>query len=371
LSVRFLQARSDRRNAAADCFQLVVPGGFRMHSINRTARHGALFVGALILQGAASLPVSAQSFPNKPIRIIASTSPGGITDLLARSTAQLVGASLGQPVVVENRPGAGTLIGMSMCAKSPPDGYTLCITDNQSLVYNPLLFKKLPYDPDSDFTAVTALARNFGSAIVAPASLPASSFKEVLAYGKAHPGAVNFATWGPGSIPAIYYSWITRQNSVDLTAIPYKGAGPSLIAVTSGQVDLAYSNIGIAQPMVQAGKLKILAVTGSVRHPDFPDVPSLGELNSDPGMDNYFGIFAPAKTPRAIVERLSAEFAKAMRSAQLQTVAKENFLQVVGNTPDEFAGLVKNNRATAAHVFKTLGIEPSDAPGDAPAQTTK
>lgn len=324
--------------------------------------------GALLLSVGAS-GAWAQAYPAKPIRIIVSTSPGGVTDMLTRTTAQVVSESIGQPVVVENRPGAGTLIGMSMCSKAPPDGYTICITDNQSLVYNPLLFRKLPYDPDRDFIPITALARNFGSAIVARASLPVDSFKGMVAHAKKHPGEFNFATWGPGSIPAIYYAWMTRQNGIDLTAIPYKGAGPSLVAVTGGQVDMAYSNLGLALPLVKSGKLKVLAVTGTTRHPDFPEIPSLGELDSDPEMDNYFALYAPAGTPRPIVDLLSKEFSKAMQAPSLQRVVKENFLAVVGNRPDEFAAVLKALRARAAHVFSTVGIEPSDAPGDAPSQS--
>jgi tripartite-type tricarboxylate transporter receptor subunit TctC len=271
-------------------------------------------------------------------------------------------------VVVENRPGAGTFVGMSACAKSPPDGYTLCITDNQSLIYNPLLFRTLPYDADRGFTPVTALARNTASAIVAPVSLQADSFKEVVAFAKKHPGAINFATWGPGSLGAIYYSWIKRQNGIDIIAIPYKSAAPTLVAVSSGEVQLAYNNLGVVQPLVKSGKLKVLAVTGSARQPDYPDVPTLSELDSDPDLENNFGIFAPAGTPKPIVEILSREFVKAMNSPLLQGVAQHNFLKVVGNTPDEFAALIKAGKARAAYVFNAAGIEQSDAPGDSPAQ---
>jgi tripartite-type tricarboxylate transporter receptor subunit TctC len=200
-------------------------------------------------------PALAQVFPSKPMRIIVSTSPGGLTDLLARTTGQAVNESVGQPVVVEYRPGAGTLIGMAACAKSPPDGYTLCITTPESLVYNPLLFSKLPYDPENDFAPVTVLAHSYGM-IVAHESVKAHTFPDVLAQAKAQPGALSFATWGAGSIPGIYLGWINHQNGVQITAIPYKGAGAATPAIVGGQVQLTYTAIGLVRSHLKTGRLK-------------------------------------------------------------------------------------------------------------------
>ena len=302
-----------------------------------------------------------QAFPSKPIRIIVSTSPGGITDLLARNSGQAVSESIGQPVLVEYRPGAGTFIGMSACAKSPPDGYTVCITTAESLVYNPLLFTKLPYDPDHDFAPVTVIAQAYGL-IVAHEAVKAGTFPELLALARANPGTLNFATWGPGSIPGIYLEWINRQNGVQLTAIPYKGAGAATPAILAGQVQVTYTAIGLVRPHLKSGRLKLLAVTGSKRQAEFPDTPSLGELNSDPALYSGFSLFAPSKTPAPIVERLSAEFAKAIRSPRMQALLKENSLEGVGYTPSEFAEFLKADRANAARIFRTLGIKPADAP---------
>lgn len=309
----------------------------------------------------------AQVWPTKPIRIITSTSPGGVTDLISRTVGQLLTDALGQNVVIENRPGAGTFIGMAACARAEEDGHTLCITDNQSLVYNPLLFTRLPYDPDRDFAPVGVIARSNGGVIVAHPATPGNTFQEVMNWAREHPGTLNFATWGPGSVPAIYYAWITRQNGVNITAIPYKGAGPSILALTAGQVQLAYSNVGIARPLLEAGRLKILAMTGVQRHPQYPQIPSLGELNSDPAMDTFFALYAPARTPAAIVKRLSSELAKAVRSPRFQALARDNSLVPVGNTPEEFAVLLRDTRVNAARVFQTIGIKPVEAPQDAPA----
>jgi len=324
---------------------------------------GAALAVLLAMAGAAQ----AETWPSRPIRIIASTSPGGVTDLLARTVGQLVSESMGASVVVENRPGAGTLIGMTACARAQADGYTLCLTDNQSLVYNPLLFSKLPYDADHDFAPVAPVARSNGGVILAHASVPAGDFKALMAYAKANPESVSFATWGPGSIPSIYHAWITRQNGVRMTAVPYKGAGASYQALIAGQVNLAYSNVGLAKPLIDAGKLRVVAMTGNRRHPDYPDVPSLGELNSDPAIDTFWGVYAPAKTPPAIVRRLNAEISKALASPRFISLARDSSLEAMTGTPEEFAAHLAQTRANAARVFEALGIKPSDAPADTPA----
>jgi tripartite-type tricarboxylate transporter receptor subunit TctC len=311
----------------------------------------------------------ADTFPNKPIRIIASTSPGGLTDLLARTVAKLMGDGLGQSVVVENRPGAGTLIGMTACARAPADGYTLCLTDNQSLVFNPLLFNRLPYDPKADFASIGGVVRTPNDVIVAHPSVPATSFRELMTQAKAKPEQVSFATWGPGSIPAIYQAWIARQNGVQLTAVPYKGAGPSFLAVTAGEVNLAYSSVALAKASVEAGKLKVVAVTGSTRSSAFPGTPSLGELNSDPGMGTFWGLYAPAKTPAAVIARLNSELNAALASPTFQAFAKQNYLETYNSTPAKFAAELAEAQAHAARTFQAIGIQPTDAPADAPAAT--
>jgi len=320
---------------------------------------------------AASLLVPAafaqsDAFPAKPIRIIASTSPGGLTDLLARNLGRLMSESLGQQVVVENRPGAGTLIGMTACARAPADGYTLCLTDNQSLVFNPLLFSKLPYDPKADFSPIGGVVRTPNDVIVASPSFPANNLAEVLALARAKPGTVSFATWGPGSLPAIYYAWITRQAGVQMTPVPYKGAGPSFVAVLSGEVNLAYSSLALAKPAAEAGKVKLIAVTGNRRAAAFPNTASLAESNADPNLGTFWGLYAPAKTPPAIVAKLNAELNKALASASFQGFAQQGFLETIAGTPEQFAATLAQAQAASARTFQAVGIQPTDAPADAP-----
>jgi tripartite-type tricarboxylate transporter receptor subunit TctC len=319
-------------------------------------------IALLVLVAASLSPALAQPFPSKAIRIIVSTSPGGLTDLLSRTSGQQVSEAVGQPVVVEYRPGAGTFIGFQACEKAPPDGYTVCITTPESLVYNPLLFTKLPYDAENGFVPVAVLAHGVGGVIVAHVSAPGNSFTEMIAYAKAHPGELNFATWGAGSIPGIFLGWINYANGVSLTAVPYKGAGPSMPAIVAGQVQLTYTAIGLAAPHIKAGKLKLLAVAGAKRSPFVPDTPSLGELNSDPGLNSYFAMFAPAKTPAAVVERLNSEFVRAMHGARAKDLLSSQALIPANLTPAEFAAFLKEDRVNAARIFRTIGIRPSDAP---------
>ena len=325
------------------------------------AKRMLLLAAGMALTGIAGHSV-AQAFPSKPIRIIVSTSPGGLTDLISRNTGQSVTESTGQPVVVEYRPGAGTLIGFHACAKSPPDGYTVCITTPESLVYNPLLFSKLPFDAENDFVPVTNLVTGVGGVIVAHPAAPGSTFADVITYARANPGALNFATWGSGSVPGIFLGWINHSNGVNITPVPYKGAGPSLPAIVAGQVHLTYSAIGLVGPNVKAGKLRLLAVAGTRRSPYVPDTPSLGEFNSDPGLNSYFALWAPAKTPMPVVERLAAEFSKAVHSERMKELLKTQALIPVGNTPTEFAAFLKADKANAARIFKAIGIRPSETP---------
>jgi len=184
----------------------------------------------------------------------------------------------------------------------------------------------------------------------------------MIAYARANPGVLNFATWGPGSIPAIFLGWINHSNGVNIAAVPYKGAGPSVPAIVAGQVQLTYSAVGLVAQHVRAGKLKLLAAAGATRSPFLPDTPSLGEYKSDPGLNSYFAMFAPAKTPPPVVERLSAAFGKAVHSPGLKDFLTKQALVAVGNSPSEFAAFIREDRANAARIFKAVGIRPSDTP---------
>ncbi len=302
----------------------------------------------------------AQGFPSKPLRVISTTSPGGVNDILSRAFAQEISRSVGQPVLVENRPGAGSIIGMMALAKSPADGYTVAVTTPEPLVYNPLLYARLPYDPDKDFAAVSQITLS-ENVIVANPSV-GGTLPEVIAYAKTNPGKLNYATWGAVSTPALYLAWINRQNGVDITPVPYKGAGPAIPATISGEVQLTFIALGFVLPQLKAGKLRALAFTGSKRSAILPDVPTLAEYNSDPDLIGFFGVFAPAGTPAPVLDRMSAEFARALRVPRLAEVLLQQTQVPVGSTPAEFAETLRYAKAQAAQVFKALGIRPSDSP---------
>ena len=304
----------------------------------------------------------AQTYPSGLIRIIVPYAAGGVTDSLARVIGAQVADAVGQPVIIENRPGASSMLGMQACANAKPDGYTVCIAVADSLSYNPQLFASLPYDPDKSFAPVMRLALT-NNLLVANARAPFNNYKDMVAYAKAAPGKLNWGTWGPATLPDLYLRWVSSQAGVNIQAIPYKGgAAQANPAVYSGEVDITYMGFGTAAPQIAAGAIKPLVAVGAKRSEFMPDLPCLGEEGGDPGLQGYFGLFAPAETPSSIVQRLNAEFAKALDTPQVQAFYKNSTLIAEPNTPDEFAAFAKADREAAAKVFKSMGITPQAAP---------
>jgi tripartite-type tricarboxylate transporter receptor subunit TctC len=325
------------------------------------ASTATILILSIIVGGFAPSAI-AQNYPTGPIHIIVPYAAGGLTDALARTTGAKVADAVGQPVIVENRPGASSIIGMEACANAKPDGQTVCLTVADSLSYNPQLFANLPYDADKSFTPVIRLAWT-NNLLVANAKAPFSSYKEMIKYAKAHPGKLNWGTWGPATLPDLYLRWICFFAGVDIQAIPYKGgAAQANQAVYAGEVDMTYMGFGVALPQISAGTIKPLVAVGSRRSPLMPDLPSLGEEGGDPGLAGYFGLFAPAATPKPIVQRLNAEFAKAIGTPELQAFYKASTLVAEPNTPDDFAAFARADREAAAKVFKSIGVMPQAAP---------
>ena len=304
----------------------------------------------------------AQTYPSGPIRIIVPYAAGGLADALARITGARVAEAMDQPVIVENRPGASSIIGMGACSKSKPDGHTVCLTVADSLSYNPQLFANLPYDPDKSFTPVIRLAWT-NNLLVANAKAPFNSYTEMIKYAKANPGKLNWGTWGPATLPDLYLRWISSHASVDIQAIPYKGgAAQANPAVYSGEVDITYMGFGVAAPQIAAGTIKPLVAVGGKRSPFMPELPSLGEAGGDPGLAGYFGMWGPGGTPKPIVQRLNAEFTRAINTAQVQAFYRNSTLVAEANTADEFAAFAKADREAAAKVFKSVGVTPQAVP---------
>jgi tripartite-type tricarboxylate transporter receptor subunit TctC len=303
---------------------------------------------------------NAQKFPNKPIHVILPFAVGGLLDATVRAIGASVSQSVGQPVVVENKPGGGTFIGMEACARAAPDGYTICVSTPDSLVYNPFLYTQVPYDAEKDFVAVTNLVL-INSLIVAAGNAPFGTFKEMIAYAKANPGKVTFATWGAGSIPHIYLEAINRTFNVDILNVPYKGAGQAYPAVLSGEAQVTYGGLGFSMAQIKDGKLKPLALTPNTSSL-LLGIPTMKELGAEPGLPGYFGVWAPGKTPEPIVATLSSEIAKALEQPKIKEFLVAQTLIPVGNSPAEFAAFVKQDRENAGKVFKEMGLKPSATP---------
>jgi tripartite-type tricarboxylate transporter receptor subunit TctC len=318
-----------------------------------------LIGGALL--GAAGFSAQAQQFPVKPVHVIVPFAAGGVVELIARQLGAAFQESTGQPFVVETRPGGVSIIGMNACAKAAPDGYTICFTVADSLSYGPALYSDLPYNAETDFAPIANIGWS-NNLIVANAKVPYGNYKEMIAFAKAKPGAINWATWGPGSLPDLYLQWIKRQAGVDITGIPYKGAGAGNPAVFSGEADVTYMGFGGAAPMMKAGKIIPIVAIGDRRSPFMPNLPTLADEGGDPGLRGYFGVFAPGKTPKPIVDRLNAELMRASKTPRMQEFHKTYTLDFEENTADQFAAFVKRDRATAAKVFQSLGVKPSVAP---------
>ena len=307
------------------------------------ARHGHSVKPALAAALAALLSSSAlgQSYPGKPIHLIVPFAPGGGNDNVARLVGKRAGESLGQPIVVDNRPGAGGVVGAEAAARSSPDGYTLFLGGVGSHAINPNLMKNLPYDPIKDFAPVTLLAQAPLVLVVHP-SVPARDIGEFIAYARKHPGRLNFASNGNGSSSQLAAVMFDSMAGVDMVHVPYKGLSLALTDLLSGDVQVMFSSVVAIVPHIRAGKVRALAVTGKKRLALLPELPTLSES----GLKGYeasswYGILAPAGTPREIVAKLSAEFSKAVRQPEVEKSLVAEGAEPVGGTPEEFAAHIR------------------------------
>ncbi|PUE56780.1 hypothetical protein B9Z36_09650 [Limnohabitans sp. Rim8] len=321
------------------------------------SRRGLLGLLFSALVGVCTPQALAQAgYPNKPIRFIVPYPAGGGTDIVARLLAQKMTQSMGQPVVVENKPGASTLIGTEMLAKSAPDGYTLgLITDSHAI--NPSFFSKLPYDSVKDFSPVSQLVF-VPLVMVAHPSLNVKTLPELIAAAKAKPGKINYASIGNGTPHNLSMEWVKSLAGIDMTHVPYKGVAPALTDLVAGQVDVMFTGSSSALPYVKAGRLNALAVSSAKRLDSFPDTPSVAEA-ALPEFDfmTWYGSAVPAGTPKEITQRLSREIGLALS----QPDVKERLvsLGVVGapSSPDEFAAFMRKETAALARLVKLTGVK--------------
>jgi tripartite-type tricarboxylate transporter receptor subunit TctC len=297
----------------------------------------------------------AQDYPTKPIRLIAPFAPGGPTDLFARLMGAKLGERLAQPVVVENRPGAGGSIGAEAAAKAAPDGYTLVLVSS-SFAVNATLYPKLAYDTLKDFAPVTLLA-SAPFLLAAHQGVPAGSVRELIAYAKANPGKLNYGSGGSGSGPHIVAELFKSEAGVDIVHIPYKGTGPLTAALVAGDVQLAFGNIFALVPQVKSARLKAIAVTGRERSSALPEVPTVAESGL-PGFEavGVHGLLAPAGTPRRIVDRLNAECVAILRSPDMRAQLASEGAEPVGNTPEQYAAHIAAEVQKWGRLVRERGI---------------
>jgi tripartite-type tricarboxylate transporter receptor subunit TctC len=310
-----------------------------------------------LLALAAALPASAQEWPAKPIRLIVPFAPGGVADTSARAVSDKLSARLGQQVTVENRAGASGNIGSLAVAQAAPDGYTLLLAFDGTMVINPHVFAKMPFDSLKDFQHVSKLG-DATLILVAANNVPAKNFQELLALGKQRPGTLLYGTSGTASTPHVTGELIKQRTGLDITHVPYKGGGQALIDVAGGQVPLVFTAIAGANQYVKQGRVQAIAIASAKRDPALPDVPTFIESGA-PGIEAYswVGISAPPKTPRPIVDRLHREIVEVLKDPDVRTRYATLGIVPVGNTPEQFTDQVRADLARWAGVVKQSGIK--------------
>lgn len=299
----------------------------------------------------------AQQYPARPIRLIVAWAPGGAPDIFARIVGEKLYGQLGQPVIVDNRPGATGNIGAEIVAKAPPDGHTI-FNATLSLAISPGFYKKLPFDPIASFAPVTMLASVPLILVINP-GLPVKSVPELVALAKSKPGGLNYASVGSGSPAHVSAELFQYMAGGKLVHVPYKSGGAMVTAILSGEAQLSFIAIAPALPHVKAGRLRVIAITAGKRSPAVPDAPTFAELGL-PGIeaDNWNGILAPAGTPKSVINKLHAEIVKAMRAPEIAEQFARQGAEVNLSSPAEFSALIKAEVMKWAQVVRAAGIEP-------------
>jgi tripartite-type tricarboxylate transporter receptor subunit TctC len=321
----------------------------------RTLLHWAASAGAL---ACAPLARAQAGWPSKPIRIIVPYEAGGLSDVTARQVGKELSSRLGQPVVVENKPGATQVIGATYVQKAPADGYTLFFASLTSMVLNKYGFSGLPYDPQKDFQPLSLVTQT-PLFLYVNSKFPAKNLQEFLREVKAKPGVYSYASLGHGSSYHVVMEMFKAATGIDIKHVPYKGSAPGMLALLKDEVQVMFDVGGISTQYVREGKLRPLAVTGSHRAAGVPDVPTLAELGI-PGFELafWFGLVAPAGTPKPIVDRLSSEIAQIVQSPDFRERAEKTGFYSVSTTPAEFSALIESDLARWEKGFKAAKIEP-------------
>jgi len=297
-----------------------------------------------------------ESWPNKPIKIVVPFGAGSFTDTAARTIGAEISKELGQPVIVENKGGAGSTLGTDQVAKAAPDGYTFLLTDN-SFAVSAALYNSLPYQPDKDIIQVSLVA-DAPAVLVGRPKLPANTLKEVVDLAKKEPGKLTFGSGGQGSSAHLAMESFLLQNKLSLNHIPFKGIAPALVDVAADRVDIAIGSVGTTGAYIKDGRLKGLAVSGNQRHPMFPDVPTFAQAGyPDYKMMYLFGVMAPAGTPKPIVEKMQAAITKAIATEKVQSVFSAAGVQAKATTPAQYAKLVQDEINQWRNVIKQANVK--------------
>ena len=319
-----------------------------------------LAVVVLALSALGTAPSFSQGlpYPVKTIRIVVPYPAGGGIDVISRVIGERLGRALGQSVIVDNKPGGGTILGADYVAKSAPDGYTLMMTTDATLSVNPHLYAKLPYDAVKDFSPITQLVL-LNQILLANPAVPAGTLKELIAYARANPGKLNYASYGSGSQPHLAMETLKAQAGIDIVHVPYKGIPQAVPAAVAGEVQLTFSGIASSQSFLKAGRLKAIAVGGKSRMPLAPEIPTFSESGfADVPANAWFGLFAPGGTPRDIVIKLNNEVTRIMKDPEFlakEVVAKG--YELVASSPDEFTAFLVGDSVRNARAVKISGAK--------------
>jgi len=311
---------------------------------------------AAVLLAACAFGVAAQDYPNRPLRLVVPFAPGGGADIVARAVAAPLARRLGQPVVVDNKPGGGATLGADIVAKAPADGYTLLYTTPGPQMANPYLMAKLPYDPERDLVPVSEVAI-VPNVLVVHKDLPVRTLKEFIAYAKAHPGKVNFASAGQGASSHLAGELFKQSAGVFIVHIPYRGTGPALSDLLSGQVQMAIDSIAVYKPHIDSGALRALGVATARRSPLLPGVPPIAdELKGfEAAPVNYISV--PAKTPQAVIDRLNREINAVLQSPELKEQLAASGVIPQGGTQAEMVALIRSEAAKWKKVITVSGAK--------------
>jgi tripartite-type tricarboxylate transporter receptor subunit TctC len=336
---------------------LAIPEIRTMATSGQRHRAAAILVSACAVAGCIAAAAQAQSYPDRPIRLIIPFSAGGPNDLIGRPLTDKMSESLGQPFVIENRAGANGIIGTTLVAKAAPDGATMLMTTG-SFTANPAFDAKITYDALNDFAPITLLAESYGLAMTTRPDFPAKSVAEFVALAKRNPGKYSYGHAGVGNATYVAAELFSKLAGIALLKVPYRGAASFAPDIMSGHVDIGFMSTALATPNANSGVLRALAVSGRERAPSLPDVPTLQELGY-PEMDviGYFGLWFPAGTGRDRVELINREAVKALNAPQVRKVIVDSGLRAVGSTPEEFARYLEKDMAWQKDIIRRIGMQ--------------